>query len=170
MWWHKSTAPHTLAPEKKRSVPKNSRSVGYIGWYMRTRKIKLIVVAVLPNLDIYDLNSITVSNSEQAERARSASHAWHPRKGSFPGDLKVGEQGTYSVWWGTTSSWKNFLTLSRKMSCSVEKILLIPISVNFLAEGVSRRASAPEWEHLEETRIRKIKSTFTLDIQMNTSE
>lgn len=69
---------------------------------MRTRKIKLIVVAViikyLPNLDIYDLSSITVSNSEQAERAHSASHAWHPRKGSFPGDLKVGKQGTYSVW------------------------------------------------------------------------
>lgn len=119
---------------------------------------------------LWSLNSITVNNSEHVERACSASHAWHPRKGSFPGDLKVGEQGTYSVWWGTTSSWKNFLTLSRKMSCSVEKILLIPISVNFLAEGVSRRASAPEWEHLEETRIRKIKSTFTLDIQMNTSE
>jgi hypothetical protein len=80
------------------------------------------------------------------------------------------EEGTYSVWWGITSSWKNFLTLSRKMSCSEEKILLIPMSVNFLAEGVSRRASAPEWEHLKETHMKKIRSAITLHIQINASE
>lgn len=177
MWRHKLIAPLTPAPEEKISVPKNSRSVGYRKWYMSTPRVKLIIATViikyLPNWDIYDLNSITVNNSEQAKRALSASRAWHPRKGSFPVwpySGEAGEQGTYSVWYGTTSSWKNFLTLSRKMSCSVEKILLIPISVNFLAEGVSRRASAPEWEHLEETCIRKIKSTFTFDIQMNASE
>lgn len=97
MWWHKAIAPHTPAAEEKISVPKNSRSVGYIEWCMRTQKIKLIIVTViikyLPNLDIYDLNSITVNNSEQAKRALSASHAWHPRKGSFPVWPSSGEAG-----------------------------------------------------------------------------
>lgn len=66
-----------------------------------------------------------------------------------------GKCATYSEWWGTTSSWKNFLTLSRKMSWSEEKILLIPMSVIFLAEWVSRRSSAPEWEHLKEVCIKE---------------
>lgn len=78
---------------------------------------------------------------------------------------------TYSVWWGITSSWKNFLTLSRKMSCSEEKILLIPMSVNCLAEELSWRSSPPEWEHLKNIyALGKLSEFVTLHMQINVTE
>lgn len=57
------------------------------------------------------------------------------------------------------------------MSCSEEKSLLIPISVNFLAEGVSRRSSPPEWEHLKNIHtLRKLSELLLFTSKLKVTE